>query len=582
MSVVDATPRPALEPSALLGRLAWRLFRNGLGITLRQSTVRIVMISALSSVIWLFVFFVGLEGFAFLQTQWPLSGDMLGSLFDMMFFALGILLTFSTGIMLYTSLFTGAEPAFLLAAPLRDDRIFAYKYFSSLSFSSWGFVLLGSPILLAYGLVLKQPQAASHGASWWFFALLPAYFFGFLLIPGALGGMLCLLIVLAFPRRRKQLVYFSAVLLIATALVLLVSLSPYVHHAPWNPDLLQRLIGQVAFTHHPLMPSHWMGRGLRSAARGEVFNSLFALALLWSNGFILFVAAAGLARLLYRRAYNLLATGSELRRRDRLGWIDQTLSFALRFLHPQTRLLIVKDFRLFRRDPAQWLQVFILCGLMALYFSNVRRFFIGDIGWEFQNQISLLNIFATSLLMCTYTGRFVYPMLSLEGKRFWILGLLPLPRQRLVWSKFVFSTVGTLIVAESLVTLSDVMLGLPGLALGIHMLTIAAAGLGLSGLSVGLGALEPNFRETDPSRIAVGFGGTINLGLGLLYVLLILGLMAAPWHLQAKFTDGLIAIPSQAATAMIGGCLLAGLVVAAAATIIPMRLAIRALNKMEF
>ena len=28
--------------------------------------------------------------------------------------------------------------------------------------------------------------------------------------------------------------------------------------------------------------------------------------------------------------------------------------------------------------------------------------------------------------MCAYTGRFIFPMLSLEGNKFWILGLLPL------------------------------------------------------------------------------------------------------------------------------------------------------------
>ena len=33
--------------------------------------------------------------------------------------------------------------------------------------------------------------------------------------------------------------------------------------------------------------------------------------------------------------------------------------------------------------------------------------------------------FAIALLLCTYTGRFVYPMLSLEGRKFWVLGLLP-------------------------------------------------------------------------------------------------------------------------------------------------------------
>src|SRR5207248_592283 len=193
--------------------------------------------------------------------------------------------------------------------------------------------------------------------------------------------------------------------------------------------------------------------------------------------------------------------------------------------------LIVKDFRTFRRDPAQWAQVLIFSALMTLYFINVRRLFVQEISWKEQNGISLLNLCATSLLMCTYTGRFIYPMLSLEGRKFWVLGLLPLKRDRLLWGKFAFSATWSLLIAEFLVVFSDVMLGMPPWIVSLHALTVIVLALGLSGLSVGLGAWMPNFRESDPSKIAVGFGGTVNLVVGLFYLLLILVLMSLPVHL---------------------------------------------------
>src|SRR5207245_10370383 len=95
---------------------------------------------------------------------------------------------------------------------------------------------------------------------------------------------------------------------------------------------------------------------------------------------------------------------------------------------------------------------------------------------------------ATAFLTCDYTGRFFYPMLSLEGRRFWILGLLPLRRDRLLWGKFAFSATGSLLIAEALIILSDLMLGMPLLALAVHMLTVGVVAVGLSGLGVGLGA----------------------------------------------------------------------------------------------
>jgi len=50
-------------------------------------------------------------------------------------------------------------------------------------------------------------------------------------------------------------------------------------------------------------------------------------------------------------------------------------------------------------------------------------------------------------------------MLSLEGSKFWLLGLLPLRRERLLWGKFMFSALGTVLTAEVLIVVSDVLLG---------------------------------------------------------------------------------------------------------------------------
>ena len=55
--------------------------------------------------------------------------------------------------------------------------------------------------------------------------------------------------------------------------------------------------------------------------------------------------------------------------------------------------------------------------------------------------------------------------------------------------------------------------------------------MGLSGISVGLGARLPNLRETDPSKIAVGFGGTLNLLVSLVFIFAIVTALAVPCHL---------------------------------------------------
>jgi ABC-2 type transport system permease protein len=305
------------------------------------------------------------------------------------------------------------------------------------------------------------------------------------------------------------------------------------------------------------------------------------LALVWSNGLFLYVVVSWLARRLYRRGFNRLATGGTLRRRYGGGWLDARLTTLIGFLDPQTRLLIVKDFRTFRREPAQWAQILIFTGLMSLYFVNMRRFLSDDISWVFRNGISLLNVCATGLLLSAYTGRFIYPMLSLEGRRFWILGLLPLRRQRLLWGKFVFSATGGILIAEFLILLSDWRLEIPALGILLHVLTVALLAVGLSGLSVGLGACVPNFRETDPSKIAVGFGGTLNLLVGLVFLVLTISLTAGPWHLAAAQSGEPPAGLENVNWSLVVAAML-GLMLGAAAVVFPLRAGARALQRMEF
>ena len=58
---------------------------------------------------------------------------------------------------------------------------------------------------------------------------------------------------------------------------------------------------------------------------------------------------------------------------------------------------------------------------------------------SWRNLVSFLNLSVTALILSTFTSRFIFPLLSLEGRNFWVLGLLPLGRAQILWGKFAFS-----------------------------------------------------------------------------------------------------------------------------------------------
>jgi ABC-2 type transport system permease protein len=211
------------------------------------------------------------------------------------------------------------------------------------------------------------------------------------------------------------------------------------------------------------------------------------------------------------------------------------------------------------------------------------------------NMIGFLNLGVVGLILSTFTTRFIFPMISLEGRRFWILGSLPIRRDTVLWSKLMFAFVGSLLPCAALILLSDIMLGIvrhtPMIA-AIHQLTCWVLCIGLSAIAVGLGARLPDLRQSSPSRIAAGFGGTLNLVLSALFIVSCVLLTAVPCYflLEAReagidhFADrGWLGRHFGLGTA---GCVALGvismLLVGLAATIIPLRLGLRSFRRLEF
>ena len=190
------------------------------------------------------------------------------------------------------------------------------------------------------------------------------------------------------------------------------------------------------------------------------------------------------------------------------------------------RALLVKDIRTFLRDATQWGQSLILLGLLIAYIVNLRHFSHRLTSDFWIDLTSYLNLGACALNLATLTTRFVFPQISLEGKRIWIIGMAPLGLRRTLMAKFLFCTAVSMTVTMALVGASCAMLSIPAQRVVYFTLTIGVMAFTLNALAVGLGAVYPNFREDNPSKIVSGFGGTLCLVLSFLYIVGMLSLMA--------------------------------------------------------
>jgi len=188
------------------------------------------------------------------------------------------------------------------------------------------------------------------------------------------------------------------------------------------------------------------------------------------------------------------------------------------YLPWRQRMLAAKDLKSFVRDPLQWSQMAILIGLLALYVSNVQRLWTDLAAPGLQVLIAFLNLTAVCLILATFTSRFVFPIVSLEGQQLWLLGLLPLPRAQMIIGKFLFALTITLLAGVGVMGISVYRLNLPTPLATAHLIASIATCVGLCGLSIGMGARMPVFTERNPARIAGGFGGTVSLLLSIVLV----------------------------------------------------------------
>jgi ABC-2 type transport system permease protein len=577
-------PSPEAQSRGFL-RLEWRISRTQLAQGFARSRLRYGLVIGLSILLWFGLFYLVQKGFSFIQETPGLKGqmyeDVVRGIFNFFFFALFLMLIFSAGVILYGSLFRGREVAFLLTLPVHEEQIFQHKFQHAVLLSSWGFVLLGSPMLVAYGVVAR--------AAWYYYAMVLPMLVAFVFIPAGIGAILLLAIMHLLPRKRVHVVALGVAVLAAVAVWLFWALFSRPETDLFTPLWYQEMHHRLELAQGSPLPNWWLSSGLLKAAGNDWSEGMLFLALLIANALFFRELAGIFAARVYRKAYWVSAGLGTPPARVKMGWFDRTLNRCLGFLSPSVRLILLKDVRVFRRDPLQWSQFVVLICLLFLYFTNVHPvgFTIRLSQWV--NVVSFMNLSVVGLLMSTFTTRFVFPLVSLEGRRFWLLGLLPLKRDSILWAKFLFSVGCLLVPCGLLILLSDWRLGVPPVLMAQHQATSLLLCLGLSGIGVGLGARLPLITEQSPSRIAAGFGGTLNLVISTLFIVLVLVLATLPCHVylarqmepalpfSAEFAPFQMAVR----TWLIVGSL-ATVVVSALAALLPMWIGIRTFRRQEF
>jgi len=571
-----ATPHPSTR--RLLRLFVWLRLRSlsaRFVKSRRESPLLIFILAGFVICYLVFGFVLFRSGLAYLY-RFPLVGSLLAErILYLIFGFFFIMLVVSNLIIGYSTLFRNREAEWFLSLPMRHRDVYRWKFIEAVGISSWALVFLSAPMLAAYGVL--------HDVTWNFYVQVALGYLPFVVIPSVIGSWLILLSVRVLSRQWvKMLLLLSAALLVA---YILFGVKPVTEAEAAKagevlmfPKLMQ---GSRAAT-NAFLPSSWLAMAIRNwSIEGMGATGLFFFLLLLSYALFGLMLAFTLAGRSYYGSWSASLSAqaerqqraSEAKRRagGRATFLG-SLQAKVRPLSPRMTALVFKDIRVFWRDPVQWTQFMIFFGLLCIYVGNLRNVAVEFRAGYWETLISYLNLAACALTLSTLTTRFVFPMFSLEGRRVWILGLSPIGLRGVVLQKFWASFLTSAIITVALMAVSSAMLHFSwtrAVFFGTTTLLMSAA---LSGLSAGLGAIFPDFREDNPSKIVSSFGGTLCLVASFVYNTAVVSLLAVP---------DMLAVTGHPAPLLRWLTPLLALVLSLAVAVIPMTIALRHVKSLE-
>jgi ABC-2 type transport system permease protein len=521
-----------------------------------KAALRRLPFISIGLVFWVLLYIGTYEGLFYIR-RIDFFGELLSrKFFHMLFFSITGFLLLSNVITAITSFYLSNDIQFLSTLPLKAKDMLRVKTLGTILNSTWMVASFVPPILIAYGV--------SYGASMSYYIGVLTVFFLLTLISAGAGITLAHILTRLFPARGARDFFLLMGLLSFVFIYFLLRSSAPADFG--NPvELLNRA---MAFRpESPFLPSYWAVEAVSPMAGLNIFY-LYVLA---ANGFFfLMVSEEAGIRLFGRNLEGIASKASNVKP-------------AAGFYYPgYGRAVLYKDLKIFLRDRGQWSQLLIIAALGVIYIFNFRAIPLRTISdfTPFAKELMVLaNLLMAGLVLVAVSARFTYTSVSLEGQAFWAIRSSPMSMERLLWTKFLYSTAVVALLVSGLVFVTNLNLDAGALLMLVSMAVILILCIGLGGMAAGLGALYPKFRYENIASVSMSLGGMSFMLVAFGVVVASLGLVSWPFYLveRAGGIAGLSLIEAVEAAA----CIALLFAVNFISFYLPFRLGVRNLKRLE-
>lgn len=522
--------RPATRRTSLIWSLVVLAILLGVGLLCARLFTKIDQVDRISPVI------AGIDAIRKLvEARPPTVGEMLNRTVLMMFtFSLMAMLLLSNVITALSTFFASEELDLVLSSPLPYRSVFFSKFCETLIQSSWMVFLLLVPYLAALGWVYDAPL------KFWLFFWLPLV--PFLAICTASGIMVTFFLARAFPvGKTRNLLRFLAVMGAGALLLIFRIMRPELLVSPDRFRNLLELIQTPWNPHLEMVPSGWLSREVLWLLDLPMGAGPWDHALLWGGGLSAVAVCYAFARVNHLHIWQLhqeaqgAPDASDARDAGAVpgeGPLDRVFAF----LALPTRAILVKDIRVFYRSPVLWTQVMMMIVIMVIYIYNIYLLPLKSITGltpVFVEWLAFLNIGFVAFVVVALALRFGFPAVSMEGLGFYLIHSSPVGIARYVRLKLWSNFAPLLVISLTLVTLSDLILGVRPIMFWLSLFDAVLLTGMISSMALFYGAVYHDFKSVSVSEIPSSFGGMVFMVSTLIAICVVLALQAVPfWFLS--------------------------------------------------
>lgn len=404
-----------------------KIWRNWIKRFNIEHIVSVTIVFSLLILFWLAGFFLFAKIFHYLNDIPPIGPILINRLLSLVFLALFLMTAFSDIITALSIMYLSRDLGLLHQHPIKPISIFIDKFIQTIFYGSWAVICFGVPLYFAYGYVFN--------IDWYFYPLAILSNIPFLVISAGLATLVTLLIAYVVPANRARtitifligMVFFSVGLylrFLQTGTMLGVS-------AP-TTDLGSYLFNLRLGT-TPYLPNQWLVQIFQSAADRNYSELVFYSLLLFTTAVFIIQICIQLANKVYHTGW--IKAGEAVSRKSEGRWRlkeERKIIAKVSSLIPlpaSIKALLIKDIKIFWRDLTQWGQLTLLVALVLVYLFNTRSFlasggFVG-IDYFWRHLIGLVNLALTGFVLGNLAIRFVYPLISLEGRIVWVIQSSP-------------------------------------------------------------------------------------------------------------------------------------------------------------